>query len=110
MDKLTLALDPRLGLTADEIVAGWNADPTLREKAEAKRGQATPGTFDPTLAQTLVTLAVSVAGSITSGLVLELIKARLKAKGKEETPVEIEQRELPTGERILITRVGRAGS
>ena len=110
MDKLALALDPRLGLTADEIVASWNADPALREKAEARREQAAPGTFlDPLMAQGLVSLAVSTAGGLTTNLILDFIRARLKTKGKEETPIEIEQRELPTGERILITRVGRAG-
>src|SRR3712207_1655688 len=98
MDKLTLALDPRLGLDAYDLVAAWNADAGLRTKAEADRGQAAPGTFlDPMLAQGLVSLAVSVTGGITIGLVLDFLRARLKAKDKD-TPVEIVERELPGGE------------
>jgi hypothetical protein len=111
MDQLNVALDPSLGLSADELVEAWNASPGLRAKAEAKRKRTAPGTFlDPMLAQGLVSFAVSVAGGLTTNLILDFIRARLKAKGNESMPVEIEQRELPTGERLLITRVGQGGS
>ena len=76
----------------------------MRGKAEAARGQAVPGTFiDPMLAQALVSLAVSVTGGISSGLILDFLRARLKAKGKD-TPVEIVERKLPGGDRVLIAR------
>jgi hypothetical protein len=105
MDKLSLALDPRLGLDPDDLVAAWNADAELRGKAEADRGRAAPGTFDPVLTAALVSLAVSVAGSVTSGLVLDFLRARLKAKGEgRDTPLEIVERELPSGERVLVAR------
>ena len=104
MDELSLALDPRLGLDPDDLVAAWNADAKLRGKAQAARGQAPPGAFpDPMLAQALVSLAVSVTGGITTGLVLDFLRARLKAKGRD-TPLEIVERELPSGERVLIAR------
>jgi|SRR3954470_12260168 hypothetical protein len=104
MDKLTLTLDPRLGLDADDLVAAWNAEPTLHAKAEASYRRPAHGTFhDSTLVQILLDYTVSVGGGITTGLVLDLILRRLTAKGKD-TPVEIIERELPGGERVLFAR------
>jgi hypothetical protein len=106
MERIRLVLDPKLGLEPGELAAAWNAEPALVAQATATRGEAEAGSFlDPMLAQGLVTLAVSVTASITSGLVLEFVKARLQAKGKT-VPVVVEQRELPSGERVLITHVG----
>jgi hypothetical protein len=55
------------------------------------------------LAQGLVSLAVSLTSGITTGLVLDFLRARLKAESKD-TPIELVERELPTGERVLIAR------
>ena len=103
MDRLSIALDPQLGFDPDDLVTSWNTDADLRAKAEAARGHAAPGTFDPTLATALVSLAVSVTGSVTTGLVLDFLRAKLKAKG-QDTPVELLERELPAGERVLVAR------
>jgi hypothetical protein len=40
-------------------------------------------------------------------LVLDFIRARLKDRGKDAA-FEVEQRELPTGERILVVRADKA--
>jgi hypothetical protein len=111
MNQLSLALDPKLGLSADELVTAWNADPDLRSKAAANHERPALGTLlDPLLAHGLVSLAVSVAGGLTTNLILDFLRGRLKAKGQENPAVEIEQRELPTGERLLIARVGQGRS
>jgi hypothetical protein len=110
MDRLSLAIDPRLGLDASTLAAAWNEAPELRAKAEAASIRTPPGGFiDPVLAQGLVSLAISVVGGLTTNLILDFIRARLKAEGKKDAAVEVEQRELPTGERLLIVRASGKG-
>jgi hypothetical protein len=102
-----LVLDPKLGLEPGAIVTAWNGDPTCCGRAEAKLGHAAPGDFiDPTLAAALVSFAVSVAGGLTKDLLLDFIRAKLPKKDGKAPVVEIEQRELPSGERLMIARLG----
>jgi len=107
MEELRLVVDPALGLEAGEIVTAWNADASLRARAEARQQPEAAGAFvDPLLAQGLISFAVSVSGGLTCNLILDFIRARLKARNKDAA-VQVERRTLPTGEVLRAVRTDK---
>ena len=97
-----VALDPKLGLSAAEFVAAWNAGDT------AARGTATVDTspaasfLTPEVTMALIAAAASIPASVIANLVTEVLKKKLIDK---DTPkVTVTTISTPDGQPVLIIK------
>jgi hypothetical protein len=76
-----LAIDPGLGVNAEEFAAGWNETPTCRALAEARLSTLSPKGYplDPRLLQQGLVLLSSAAGA-AGALALDALKDAVKDK------------------------------
>ena len=107
-----VAMDPRLGITAEEFVAAWNEISACHEVAEARVEKASGGQF-LTGAETVAVLSVtgaiagSVALNVASNALYDLLKkAVFRASGKEglhtETKIVVN---VPEGTQVVLVQI-----
>jgi hypothetical protein len=86
--QVKIALSPDLGITPDEFIAAWNADPDCRAAASASLDLDLPAsrTFDPTIATAALIALLGFGGSIATTTLNELIKKAIERKFKAAEP------------------------
>lgn len=98
-----LVIDPKLGISADEIEALWNADPEASAEARLERVDIGPRQFDPAIGGMALTFVLGVASSVTATLLIAALR-RLLAPQVPAEELEIDIRRDAAGNEQLIMR------
>ena len=115
-----VAMDPRLGITAEEFVAAWNELPQCREVAEAHVGRSCHGQeaygLDTVALLAVVTpiMAASLGAALGRSLhdlVAEVVRTLIgkKGAGTDAQPVNLTVN-IPEGAQLVVVHVAENGN
>jgi hypothetical protein len=112
-----IAIDPNLGISANEFVMAWNETPACRALAEARSpiSSVKGSPLDPQMLQQGLVLLAGVAGTV-GGLALDALKdsvkdkltAYFKEKMSRKPSIKVEAIRQPGGAYLLVV-TGEAG-
>jgi hypothetical protein len=87
MMQYRIALDPQLGLSADEFARAWNASPHAQD-APASVEPVAKGTFmSPEMTIALISAAASIPTAVIAGVVTEYLKKKFLDKDVPQVTV-----------------------
>ena len=100
-----IALDPALGLTAAELAAVWNANPTTAAHGRARTEAVPPGQFmDFAKAGFLVVSSISLG--LLTNYIYDLIKDAFA--DKPAPAIAVHQLDQPDGSKLVVVVVEKA--
>lgn len=106
MDRVTVTIDPSVGVSPADFVAAWGQDADAMATGTARVEKARGEVFVPGLVELVVVpLAVNLVSSALYDLVRHIVmKAR---RGKEVSEVEVVELATAEGERLVVVRCRR---
>jgi hypothetical protein len=108
-----IALDPDLGVSAEEFATAWNQAPTCRKLAEAQTSTLSPKSYplDPQLIQqglVLLSGAAGAAGALALDALKDAVKDKLtdyfKEKLSRKPSLKVEAVRQPDGAYLLVVK------
>lgn len=99
-EQVQIALDPALGLTADELITAWRASQTATATGQLTKVTAQPKSYlDPDT----VMLVLNTFVAITAGVLTNFISDFLKEKYYPKPPPTVKIMKLEDGETFVVT-------
>ncbi len=80
-EQYQIALDPALGLAADEFIAAWNASQTAAEAGQLVKMSAQPKSYlDPDTVMLILNTLVGITAGVLTNLITDLLKEKYYPK------------------------------
>ncbi len=98
-----LVIDPKLGISADELEALWNTDSEASAEARLERVDIGPRQFDPTIGGFALTFVLGVATGVTANFLTDVLRRLLGGRVPAED-LEIDIRRDAQGNEQMILR------